>query len=69
MACRPGCEAMATVAASVSIAASSSLDNLSVGVGYSLKSVRIGWSRNLLVAVINSTGMLVTMWGGSELRP
>ena len=31
--------------------------------------MQIGWSKNLLVAVINSTGMLVTMWGGKQLRP
>ena len=42
------------VAASVSIACSSSLDNLSVGVGYALKRVRISAPQNLLVAAIDS---------------
>jgi len=54
----------ASASQAVGIAASSSLDNLSFGVAYALKGVKIGVACNGLVAALNSGGMLGTMLAG-----
>ena len=59
---------MALVFQSITIAASSSLDNLSVGIGYALKGVKISVQSNAVVATINSAGMAMTMLVGSSVR-
>ena len=41
----------------VGLACSSSLDNLSFGIAYALKGVRVGLFCNAIVATINSLGM------------
>lgn len=58
---------MAQESAAVGIAALSSLDNLSVGVGYALKGEEIPYCANALVALINSAGMLSMMFIGQRL--
>mmetsp|Transcript_2668 Transcript_2668/g.8359 ORF Transcript_2668/g.8359 Transcript_2668/m.8359 type:complete len:320 (-) Transcript_2668:335-1294(-) len=60
-------EATTMVIAAFGIAALSSVDNLSVGFGYALKSERIGVCANGVVALINSSGMLAMMFVGQGL--
>lgn len=60
-------DGVAAVLTAFGIAALSSVDNLSLGFGYALKSERIGMGANALVALINSSGMMAMMFVGQNL--